>query len=114
MIDTFVESKDMTKAIHAGGKYGYSTYISKEKQPEYTIGVKHDRYQTPDDIPEGNFWHEFYDDGRGTSSIGKTMDKMNQFMQNVKARNLEGLSGVTSLYFMRNKTLVYGLYRNYY
>lgn len=114
MIDTFEESKDMTKAIHAGGNYGYNTYISKEKQPEYTISVKHDRYQTPDDIPEGNFWHEFYDDGRGTSFVGKTMDKMNQFMQNVKARNLEELSGVTSLYFMRNKTLVYGLYRNYY
>ncbi len=114
MIDSFKESKDMEKAIHAGGEYGYNTYTAKEKLSEYTIDVKHDRYQTPDDIAEGNFWHEFYDDGRGTSFIGKTMDKMNKFMENVKTGNLKELANVTSLYFMRNKTLVYGLYRNYY
>ncbi len=114
MIGVFEDSKDMKKAIHAGGEYGYSTYTAKEKDSKYTIGVKHDRYQTPDDIPEGNFWHEFYDDGRGTSFIGKTMDKMNQFMRNIKSGNLEEVSHITSLYFMRNKTMIYGLYRNYY
>ncbi len=114
MVDSFKESKNMEKAIRIGGGYGYKVYTAKEKQPEYTINVKHDRYQTPDDIPEGNFWHEFYDDGRGTSFIGKTMDKMNRFMSNADTKNYHALSQVTSLYFMRNKTLVYGLYRNYY
>lgn len=114
MINSFKESKDMEKAVRAGGEYGYNTYIHKEKMPEYTVSVKHDRYQTPDDIPEGNFWHEFYDDGRGTSFIGKTMDKMNRFMNNVDSKNYDSLAQVTSLYFMRNKTLIYGLFKNYY
>lgn len=95
-------------ALKNTGDFAYKQYFISKADPEKS---KLARYNVPTDKPEANFFHEFYDDGRGTSYIGKTIDKLNDFTNAVKNHNLAFLSSkADNSYFFSYKTLLGGLY----
>lgn len=100
--------KNLLLALKNAGDFAYKQYFINKVDPEKS---KLARYNVPTDKPEANFFHEFYDDGRGTSYIGKTIDKLNDFTNAVKNHNLAFLSSeADNSYFFSYKTLLGAIY----
>lgn len=103
-------SGDTGKALKDCADYAYQLYTESKSDPEKS---SYARYNIPTDEPEVNFWHEFYDDGRGTSYLGKTLDKWNDFTSALESENNTFLKMIDNSYFFRYKTLLGGLYNKY-
>ena len=98
---------DAVKAIKITGDYAYNLYNQNKNDSIKRLLV---RYNQSTDIPEANFWHEFYDDGRGTSYVGKTMDKIRDFVTAAVSKNVSSLKKMDAHYFFNYKSLLGGLY----
>ena len=98
---------DAVKAVKTAGDFAYSLYNKNKSDPEKKWLI---RYNQPEDEPEQNFWSEFYDDGRGTSYMGKTMDKIRDFVTATVSRNVTSLKKMDARYFFNYKSLLGGLY----
>lgn len=98
---------DAAKAMKATSDFAYKLYNENRKDSVKSMLI---RYNAPTDKPEANFFHEFYDDGRGTSYIGKTMNKLSDFMTATLNHNMSTLKKMEAGYFFSYKTLLGGLY----
>lgn len=98
---------DAVKAVKAAGDFAYTLYNKNKNDPDKKWLI---RYNQPEDEPEQNFWHEFYDDGRGTSYMGKTLDKIRDFVSAASSRNAKSLKKMDARYFFNYKSLLGGLY----
>lgn len=103
-------SGDTGKALKDCADFAYKLYTKSKSDPEKS---DYARYNIPTDEPEVNFWHEFYDDGRGTSYLGKAIDKWNDFTTAIKNENHGFLKMIDNSYFFKYKTLLGGLYNKY-
>lgn len=103
-------SGDAGKALKDCADFAYKLYVESKSDPEKS---GYARYNIPTDEPEANFWHEFYDDGRGTSYLGKTLDKWNDLTTAIKNENHSFLKMIGNNYFFKYKTLLGGLYNKY-
>lgn len=98
---------DGAKALKVTADFAYKLYNENKKDDTKSLLI---RYNAPTDKPEANFFHEFYDDGRGTSYIGKTMDKLSEFMSAAAGRNMTMLKKMDAGFFFSYKTMLGGLY----
>ncbi len=102
--------EDYEAVLKKTADYAYSLYTESKNDPEK---MQYARYNISTDEPEVNFWHEFYDDGRGTSYLGKTLDKWNDFHNAAENRNFRVLKMISNSYFFSYKTLLGGLYNKH-
>ena len=98
---------DAVKAVKTAGDFAYDLYNKNRNKGSNKLLI---RYNQSTDIPEANFWHEFYDDGRGTSYMGKTLDKIRDFVSAAKSKNVTSLKKMDAHYFFNYKSLLGGLY----
>lgn len=104
---TFSSSRDYEKTLKQASDYAYRLHEENRNDP---VKSEYKRYNLSTDEPEVNFWHEFYDDGRGTSFLGKTLDKWTDYYTAVENRNFRFLKMIDNAYFFSYKTLLGGLY----
>lgn len=104
--DSYNKSGDTYDSLQKTAHFAYSTYQTNAEKS----GAE--RYHRRTDIPEWNFWQEFYEDGRGTSFLGKLLDKWDTFSENLDKKNYGFIAnGMSSSYFQRYKSLICGLYK---
>ena len=103
---TFSSSRDYEKTLKQTSDYAYRLHEENRNDP---VKSEYKRYNLSTDEPEVNFWHEFYDDGRGTSFLGKTLDKWTDYYTAVENRNFRFLKMIDNAYFFSYKTLLGGL-----
>ena len=98
---------DLLKVLKSTGDFAYKQYYNSKSD---TAKSQLARYNISTDKPEANFFHEFYDDGRGTSYIGKALDKLKTFATAVKSHNTLFMAKADNSYFFSYKSLLGGLY----
>lgn len=102
--------EDYEAVLKKTADYAYRLYTENKDDPEK---AEYKRYNISLDEPEVNFWQEFYDDGRGTSYLGKTMGKWKDYYSGVVNRNFNFLKMMDNSYFFSYKTLLGGLYNKH-
>lgn len=107
MVNTYTNSKDASKAIQETAAFAYNQHYVNKSNPEIQNLA---RYNKSTETPEQNFWHEFYDDGRGTSFMGKLSQKWNNYATALENKDYGKLSTYSSNLFQRYESLVHGLF----
>lgn len=101
----YSENKDTAAALLETAHFAYKTYTVN------AANSSAERYHHKSNAPETDFWKEFYDDGRGTSFLGKMIDKWNAYATAADQKDYAVLSQYSGQYFAGYKSLICGLYR---
>ncbi|MCL2019627.1 MAG: hypothetical protein FWG70_07695 [Oscillospiraceae bacterium] len=102
MIKTYEETKDVQKAIYETTSFAYTQFKGKEKTAENAVLW---RYSAPSGRYMANgadFWDSLYDNGSGSSYMGKILEKWNTFAGAIEKNDYKNLSKWANINLFQN------------
>lgn len=107
MVKTYQESKDAEKAIYATTSFAHQQFTNKQNDEQYSNLLRYGSSRFGQQ--GGKFWNNFYDSGKGSSNIGRLIEKWNTYAQALSDRDIKTLyfNSSTRVYHSYGQTIVH-------